>query len=693
VVHLARRCAVATSLLAWSCTIVGDLGRDSGSAGGSASGSEGSSSGDSGSDVDTTLPALPELTNVRVRIVGDAANVTFDPVDDAIDYRIYPLPADDDITVGEDGMVVVDRALYRCAGQREALYMLLDTVNPDPGWNDNAAGGATVLSGAVEGFTRSDADAQLGHVYLTEGSDRIPVYVLGDVDSASEASLECGRPVFDATRPKSYTTDPMRRDELVAEGWRDDGIAFFVPSASASDTRPVYEAALDNGTVLRWVDGSEATARGPGTPIFHALVDAGEGTAPLMRAHVVPYCARAHDELVATLARHRKVRRQGDQPLPSLRWSGLTGPTILVAEALDSGCPYQGLLSPQAEPAFVDEGIAHEAWVTPEEMRAGSPTGEVFIDGQHEGQAWPKAVRRSFIEVAPEVPELPEMDFFATFAADEDLRATFGGPTGDVYAQHFDSPAFMLSSYANSHVHFGSMLGELFVAYNDIAAGVNGSIRITAHEQTEVADGGYLHVTTELDVVTTDRRFSQLMVSDQLAPVQDNLALGTTLIVSARGYAPSWLQLQICDHQTWDLGQECPRLPTFAPDVAPPVRLPAESAGSGASMQLDIYLSPTRIYLLTDGQPYACTDLPAVADDGIAHGPPTGAVTVTWGDVLAHSAIDFQTGGGPITAPDSYAFHRAHLHTTTRRRFDNIGFVAHVDAPPWDETRVPCVGG
>lgn len=689
-VPLARRFVVAASLLVSSCTIVGDLGRDSSSAGGSAGGSEESGSSESGGDVDTTLPTLPELTNVRVRIVGDAANVTFDPVDDAIDYRIYPLPPDDDIAVGDDGMVVVDRALYRCAGQREALYMLVDTINPDPGWNDNAAGGTTVLARAVEGFMRNEADAQLGHVYLTADSDRMPVYALGDPDSANEASLECGRALFDATRPKIYTTDAARRDELLAARWRDDGIAFYVPTAAGSDTRPVYEAALENGTVLRFIDGTEGNVRGPGTPIFHALVEPSDDTAPLMRVHVVPYCARPHDELVATLARYRKVRRQADQPLPSLRWSGLTGPTILVAEALDSGCPYQGVLSPQHEPAFDDDGIAHEAYVTPNEMRAGSPTGEVFIDGQHEGQAWPKAIRRSFIEVAPDVPE---MDFHATFPAADDLRATFGEPTGNVYAQHFDSPVFALSSYGNSHVHFGSMLGELFLAYNDIAAGVNGSIRITAHEQTEVAAGGFLHVTTEVDVVTTDRRFPQVMVSDQLPPVQDNLAAGTTLIVSPRGYAPSWLQLQICDHQTWDLGAECPRLPTFAPELAPTARIPSESAGSGASMQLDIYLSPTRIYLLTDGQPYSCTDLPATADDGIAHGPPTGAVTVTWGDVLAHSAIDFQTGGGPITPPDSYAFHRAHMQTTTRRRFDNLGFAAHVDAPPWDEARVPCVGG
>ena len=67
-------------------------------------------------------------------------------------------------------------------------------------------------------------------------------------------------------------------------------------------------------------------------------------------------------------------------------------------------------------------------------------------------------------------------------------------------------------------------------------------------------------------------------------------------------------------------------------------------------------------------------------------------MTVTWGDVLAHSAIDFSTGGGAITEPDSYAFHRAHMQTTARRRFDNLGFASAVSEPAWDEAQHPCSG-
>src|SRR5262249_40746384 len=160
--------------------------------------------------------------------------------------------------VGADGSVVVKNATYRCAGHREALYMLNDIVNPAPGWNDNSAGGATIQNGNIEGFMRAEADAQLGYVYTTPAPDRLPVYVVASGDAKAEGGLGCGRPVFYSTRPKTYTTDAAVRDMLVAAHGRDDGIAFYVPKSSGASTRHVYEAMVgNNGDVLRWIDGPE----------------------------------------------------------------------------------------------------------------------------------------------------------------------------------------------------------------------------------------------------------------------------------------------------------------------------------------------------------------------------------------------------------------------------------------------------
>jgi hypothetical protein len=93
---------------------------------------------------------------------------------------------------------------------------------------------------------------------------------------------------------------------------------------------------------------------------------------------------------------------------------------------------------------------------------------------------------------------------------------------------------------------------------------------------------------------------------------------------------------------------------------------------------------------MVNDAPYSCTEFPGKADDGKTYSPPSGQVTVTWGDVLYHSAVDFATGGGDIMG-NSYVFHRAHMHRTTRRHFDNIGFVSNVPPPTWDDTLYPCV--
>jgi hypothetical protein len=88
-----------------------------------------------------------------------------------------------------------------------------------------------------------------------------------------------------------------------------------------------------------------------------------------------------------------------------------------------------------------------------------------------------------------------------------------------------------------------------------------------------------------------------------------------------------------------------------------------------------VYVSTGRAYLLTNGQPYACVDLPA--------GKLTaGNATVTFGDVLYHSDADLEAW---------YPFHLAKLHNVTSRHFSNLAFSSNVKAPTWDETVMPCV--
>jgi hypothetical protein len=678
----------------------GGAGGGAGSSGGPGSG--GGASGSGGSTViapsctgeaehtepvSTVLPGLPELTNVRACTTGDAVTVTFDPLDPAVDYRIYPLPADADVTIGADGSVVVKNAIYRCAGQREALYMIAD----EPGALENASGGTTTVNGDVQGYTRSEAEARLGYVYPTAAAGRVPVFALGDPNPSVDSShAACGFPMFDSTRPKIYTTDAEQRDRLIEEGARDDGIAFYAPEAGGPGTRPVYEGPFGDGVMLRWIDGAEGSARGPGTKVFDVLTADEPGAVPLMRVHVAPYCATPHDELVATMTRFRKVRDQGDQPLTALRWSGLTDKTVLVVEALDQGCPYQGNLSPEHLDAWSEEFAGdYEPFLTIDDMRAASPTGEVFINGQYEGAPEPKAIGRSFVSVAPKTAR---MDFSATFPVAQDLRKTFEEVPSSTWGYaRFVSKDYDFTSEANSHVFFGSMLGELWVAYNDVSADVNGKIRLTAQKKATLSRDTFLHVTMEVDIIATPRRYPQILISDQAAPVQANLVHGKTLIVQPKDSTPTLMQVQICDHRHWEVNDQCPMLPTLSAAVQPVARVPAELAGTDYSAKLDVYVSTQRVYLFMNDAPYSCTALPATADDGQSYTPPEGPVTVTWGDVLYHSGVDFTVAGAPIPRDNAYRFHQTHMLKTTRRHFDNIGFSSGVPRPSWDESRIPCI--
>ena len=76
------------------------------------------------------------------------------------------------------------------------------------------------------------------------------------------------------------------------------------------------------------------------------------GTLPLMRVYYANDCGWSHDELAVGKERFNRDLQAGRSAAPwwSLLWTGITGPTTLVVEALDTGCPYQGHVSPQAIP-------------------------------------------------------------------------------------------------------------------------------------------------------------------------------------------------------------------------------------------------------------------------------------------------------------------------------------------------------
>ncbi len=620
------------------------------------------------------FPPVAAMTHVVAVENDDSATVTFDPVDGARDYRVYPAPPDDDIAVGSDGYVTVRNAIYRCAGDRESPVPVVDDGPPI------ASDGIRTLVDQkdVGGVTRTKADATLGYVYEGPGPGRVPVYAFGDPSPNGDNSCFFAR--WAASRVKRYTASEKERADLLATRWRDDGVAFYVPASAAAETRHVYTRA-DHDARYYFADGAEAAAHADGEAAFLVLERPAQGTVPLMRVFYKNACGTSHDELAPGVPRFERAYKQGDsQPWFSLLWTGITGPTTLVVEALDAGCPFQGHLSPTS----IAKTAKHQAFMTIDNVRAASPTGEVFINGQHEADSRPRAIARSLVEVTPR--RHPPMDWFADFSTPAEREAfaavPCGAPDGNCFQTwRVASPALDASFMAveTGEWAMGSVLGELWVTYADLASDVNGKFRMTPRQKATMAAESYLHATMEVDAVTTARRYPQILISDQDAPVQYALAKGRTVIVQTFGDWPNAYQIEVCNHRTWDVNNQCPAYDLYhvVDASGSTVSLaPNDEVGEHASVDhratFDVYASTKRVYLFLDGRAYGCADMPAA-------GVPSGPVTVTFGDVLYHSGVD-----------NTFQFHRKHMQVETRRHFDNLGFSSGVTAPSWDESRLPC---
>jgi hypothetical protein len=631
----------------------------------------------------TKLPALPRLGLTDVGIVGTSVNVSVEPLDGALDYRIYALPPDEDVEIGADGKPVVRNALYRCAGDRQAPPTILDGARLPQSYAVK-----TLTDGSdVDGFERTLANAALGYVYTTPGPGRVPVYALGN--PSPDADNSCFFQRWGASRAKRYVTSASERAQLVGDHWRDDGVAFYALATETDGSVPIYSK--DN---LYYAAGAESDERGSGSTAFYVAKKRGPGSTQLMRVYYESICGGSHDELVAGHARFERARKQGDQqPLWDLRYSGVEKATTLVVEALDQGCPYRGMLAPVARPAWTGDDVEYPALESLDSLRAKTKTGEVYVNGQHDASSSPHAIARGFIDVKP--AEAPGMDWYESFdaaPASTDYAGAWDAPCGvtNCWKQHRERSRFAdvtFSFVGDERFVMAPMLGELWILYGDVGADVGAELRMTPAPKPKLVDDTFLYVTMEVDSFTTARRYPQILISDRDAPVGPQMPSGNTLIVetfSASGTTnwPNAYQLEVCDHREWTVANHCPTFdfyhvrepgdPDTVARLAPTPEV-AEHTGVDRATRWDVFVSARRAYLFLDGEPFGCAELPRA-------GVPRGSVTVTFGDVLYHSGVD-----------EVFAFHESHHKTVTRRHFDNLGFKSGMTAPPWDEGHLPCV--
>lgn len=626
---------------------------------------------------------------------GNSATVTFDTVDAAIDYRIYKLPADSNIQVGSDGSVVIPNAIYRCAGTYQVPEAQVEDISIQ------SHGVTTRVTTAVSGYTRSLAEATMGYVYTTPdaAANLTAVYAVGSPFGGADDNFFYR---YQASRDKKYTSSYSEYTTLVASGWRDDGIAFYVPAQASAATKPV----LSNTTVDESIfdprfylnEGAELTQRRAGksfSTAFQVLANPAAGARPLKRVHYQPFGGRSRDELAVGEAGFKRIRYQGlSNPATTVYYSGITAATTLVVEALDKGCPFQGIVASQSQPA----DAAGPAWYTLADVQGAASNGEVFINGQFDGAVGkPKAIARAFVNVAPKARE--QMDWTSTPASFAESFTTLNcqAPDGNCFQQfHLQSNTYDISFLATETGRWkvGNVLGEFLVNYTDWAADTNGKFRMTVRNQkANIASNSFVHATMEVNSVTSGRRYPQLILSDQNIPVQYNLINGRSIILQTFGEFPPRIDLELCDHMNWDVNSQCPRFIlrykfNQSGNIAGINPIPESDEFMGAMdapVRYDLFVSNSRAYILVNNKPYACANLTNTTGVAPAPIPPTGAVTVTYGDVLYHSGAD---GNWSVKMAGSYI--NRHQQNVASRHFDNLGFSSGVGAPAWDEQRIPC---
>ncbi len=660
----------------------------------------------------TALPELPTLQAVQARVVENSVQVTFQPVEGAVDYRIYALPADAAITVEDDGALTIQGATYRCAGNREVggnepVDINFDGVidggdTPAMLWLEDVGTNAlarTRVESQVGGYTRTLSQARLGWVYVEPGAGRLPVYALGDSRPRGDNLYFPAR--WHETRVKTYTTSTSERTALLAQGYRDDGIVFYVPETASSGTRLVYRGTSgDPATFAQtfyFTDGPELAARSSPQAAFLVLAAEADGAEPLMRVFYETGSSNSHDELVAGSERFLRARYQGDKsPMFSVHYDGLTAPTTLVLEALDAGCPYAGNIQARSLPAATSDNIHYTATVSPADARAQSPSAELYLNGHHEASSRPRPFRRSFIAVTP-APRVA-LDWSAAFSPDDEPEAftqvPCGRPSGNSFACTRDqSPTFDVSwiNVVTARRNLGAVAGQLWANIGDVAADINGKVRITPWQTGTMSADSYLYATMDVTAVSTLRRYPQLIITD-LGPTSptdtpvafhmepDSATFARSLVLQVFEDFPNVLHLQVCDRRVWDVNDQCPAYDFFKrydsngaiTSIAPHADL-NEHAGIDRATRFEMFASTQRAYVFLDGEPYGCADLPSGA-------APSGRAFVTFGHVLYHSGVDH-----------TLSYTNAHEQTISTRHYDNLGFKSGASLPAWDHQRFPCV--
>jgi hypothetical protein len=434
-----------------------------------------------------------------------------------------------------------------------------------------------------------------------------------------------------------------------------------------------------------------------------------------------------------------------------VHWSDITGPTQLVVEALDAGCPFQGLLGPKhLAPTLVngdDNGgnnsLMNDTLFTVGELQAASKHGEVFVNGQFDGAPTPHPIARTAIQVAPVTR--PTMDFASDFtntsetfteSLDSQGQEACGLTKQLISEARAEDPscdgAHMMTSANYESLLFdidgprftmGTALGELWTGYS------GGKLRVFPKSAPAAAlsDSTYLHAVMEVSGFSTGRRYPQIMVSAQdvvtsqwlldRSPDGNGMSLlggeGTApdanpniqpvLVLNPidSGVGRHILEVELCNQRPWQVNDHCPwflleeQNPTSSGALGSWTPRPDlfDRLQDDRSVRFDLFASTQKVYVFVDTLPYGCVDITNRTAKDVAGNVinPTPKPPSAGPVYLTFGDVNYHEGAEAGYFQIYSSFHLNHELFETTRNYDYIAYSSNVPAPPWNESVQPCV--
>ncbi len=304
------------------------------------------------------------------------------------------------------------------------------------------------------------------------------------------------------------------------------------PEAPADPAAP----ALDDGTALPWtsapvLSGVTVTRNRDSAliqlPSFAAAAD--------FRAFVL------HDDVTLELGANGSERVLGATlhcagheqhnapdsgervPVRAIEVTGVTGPVRIVVEALDTTCPFPGVIGREHADIEVTNAALSAADTVPfsvfseDEVRARY--GSHIVNGHRKGTALgapasdepARVLARTTVEASPLGGPTPVQDFFSGFDDDEDQPVLVGDlpPHGRAPfpGKLYENSDFTFTTYAQEHTQFFLDRGQLHVLLADWEQDVFGSTVAYPKRVAVMSDDAYVHVTFEVASNATARRY------------------------------------------------------------------------------------------------------------------------------------------------------------------------------------------